>query len=90
MIWICARVGVCRADQVAALVQLSGVPFVAVAPKVGHPLAHIPAVAVLSEELGNTITALACAARAFNPQHVRGIAEGEIRSGHESVERLDP
>ena len=64
--------------------QLSGVPFVAVAPKVGHPLAHIPAVAVLSEELGNTITALACAARAFDPQHVQlagDIAEGEIRSG---------
>ena len=33
------------ADQIAALVQVSGVPVMAVAPKVGHPLAHIPAVA---------------------------------------------
>src|ERR1700738_5283689 len=41
------------ADQIAALVQVSGVPFVAVAPKVGHPLAHIPAVAVLSEATGD-------------------------------------
>jgi hypothetical protein len=47
-------------------VQVSGVPFVAVAPKVGHPLAHIPAVAVLREELGNAITALARASRALN------------------------
>ena len=54
------------ADQIAALVQVSGVPFVAVAPKVGHPLAHIPAVAVLREELGNAITALARASRALN------------------------
>jgi hypothetical protein len=62
-------------------VQLSGVPFVAVAPKVGHPLAHIPAVAVLSEELGDDVTALALTSRALNPQHVQltsDIAEGEM------------
>jgi hypothetical protein len=69
------------ADQIAALVQVSGVPFVAVAPKVGHPLAHIPAVAVLREELGDDVTALARASRALNLQHVQlagDIAEGEM------------
>ena len=72
------------ADQIAALVQVSGVPFVAVAPKVGHPLAHIPAVAVLREELGNAITALARASRAFDAEHMQltsDVAEGEEGSG---------
>ena len=65
--------------------QVNGVPFGAVAPKVGHPLAHIPARAVLSEELGDDVTALALTSRALNPQHVRlasDIVEGEICSGH--------
>lgn len=40
---------------------------------------------VLSKELGNTILTVACASRAFNPQHVQlasDIAEREIRPGH--------
>jgi hypothetical protein len=40
---------------------------------------------VLSKELGNTILTVACASRAFNPQHVQlasDITEGEIGSGH--------
>ena len=48
---------------------------------------------VLSDELGNAVLFSACAARAFDLQHVQlagNIAEGEIGPGHESVERLDP
>ena len=40
---------------------------------------------VLSKELGNTILTVACASRAFNPQHVQlasDITEGEIGPGH--------
>ena len=75
------------------LVQLSGIPFRAAAPKVGYPFAHVTAQAVLSEELGDDVTALALTSRALNPRHVQltsDIAEGEIGPGHESVERLDP
>jgi hypothetical protein len=73
------------ADQIAALVQVSGVPFVAVAPKIGHPLAHIPAVAVLREELGDAVAALARASRAFDAEHMQltsDVAEGEEGLGH--------
>src|ERR1700730_11692558 len=59
------------ADQVAALVQLSGVPFRAVAPKVGYPFAHVTAEAILSEELGDDVTALALTSRALNAKHVQ-------------------
>ena len=48
---------------------------------------------VLSDELGNAVLFSACAARAFDLQHVQlagNIAEGEIGPGHESVGRLDP
>jgi hypothetical protein len=46
-------------------------------------------VAVLSDELGNAVLSLACAPRAFDPQHVqlaRDIAEGEMGSGHQLLE----
>lgn len=49
--------------------------------------------AVEAHSAGNAVLSPACAARAFDPQHVQlagDIAEGEIGPGHESVERLDP
>jgi hypothetical protein len=33
-----------RTDEVAALVQLSGIPFRAIAPKIGHPFTYLAAV----------------------------------------------
>jgi hypothetical protein len=41
-----------RTDEVAALVQLSGIPFRAIAPKIGHPFTYIAALAVLSDKFG--------------------------------------
>ena len=76
------------ADEVAALVQVRGIPVRTIAPKVGHPLAHIAAQAVLSNELGHAVTALARASCAFNPQHFElasDITKGEIRSGHSGL-----
>jgi hypothetical protein len=70
-------------------VQLSGIPFRAVAPEVGQPLAHIASLAVLGDELRHAVAALALTSGAFNPQYVQltgNIAEGEERSGH----GLDP
>jgi hypothetical protein len=45
-------------------------------------------VAVLREELGHAVTALARASCAFNPQHFElasDITKGEIRSGHSGL-----
>ena len=58
-----------RTDEVAALVQLSGIPFRAIAPKIGHPLAHIAPMAVLSEELGDC----SCPLRAHRVHSMRSI-----------------
>jgi hypothetical protein len=72
-------------DKVTALVQLRRVPFRTIAPKVCYPLAHVATAPVLSNELGDTITALARAPRALNAQHLglaSNITEGEICSGH--------
>ena len=64
-----------------ALVQLSGITLRTVAPKVGHPFAHVTAAPILSEELSDAVTPLALTLRAFNAQYVEftsNIAEGEI------------
>jgi hypothetical protein len=57
-----------RTDQVAALVQFSGIPSRAIARKIGHPFAHIAALAVLNDKLGHVVPALALTSRALNPQ----------------------
>jgi hypothetical protein len=45
-----------RTDEVAALVQLSGIPFRAIAPKIGHPFTYIAALAVLSGKFGHVVS----------------------------------
>jgi hypothetical protein len=45
-----------RTDEVAALVQLSGIPFRAIAPKIGHPFTYIAALAVLSDKFGHVVS----------------------------------
>ena len=59
------HLGQVGADQVASLVQVNGIPFRAIALRSDTHFAHVAAVAVLSDELGNAVAALACASRAF-------------------------
>jgi hypothetical protein len=45
-----------RTDEVAAFVQLSGIPFRAIAPKIGHPFTYIAALAVLSDKFNHVVS----------------------------------
>jgi hypothetical protein len=56
------------ADQVAALMELRGVPFRAIDSRIGHPFAHVSTAAVLRDELGNAVATIATASRALNVQ----------------------
>ena len=72
-------------DQVAAIVQLRRVPLRAVAVELLFPFHHVGVAPVLLDQLADTVTALALAARALDAQHFElalDIAEYEIGSGH--------